>query len=139
MRKNRLVASRSEPPNKSLELTSPQPGAIDSCSLLASINELGRASHRVWQLSSRSLGGDTHVDQVSAGLEVSEPRTIAFAWFWFATSLISLLVLWRRDASLTKKLRWSAIVLLPVLGPIFLVAFFTIPPEGPSKEGGGGL
>ena len=45
------------PPNKSLQRTSPPRGAIDSCSLLASIIELQRAGHRARPLSSRSLGG----------------------------------------------------------------------------------
>jgi hypothetical protein len=49
-------------------------------------------------------------------------------------NVLTLVSLWRRPTSLTRKLLWSLVVLLPVVGPIFYGGLFEVPPRMPESE-----
>ena len=46
-------------------------------------------------------------------------------------SLIVLIFLWRKKVSIYKKILWTLVILLPLVGPIFYGAFFEAPDVQP--------
>jgi hypothetical protein len=50
-----------------------------------------------------------------------------FLTFLEAVNVLLLVGLWRRSASLVRKLLWTPVVLLPVLGPFLYVGMFEAP------------
>ena len=50
-----------------------------------------------------------------------------FLVFLEVVNLLLLVALWRRATSLARKILWSPVVLLPVLGPFLYVGMFEAP------------
>jgi hypothetical protein len=46
-------------------------------------------------------------------------------------SFFCLFYLWRRPDAVLRKIIWSFILFIPILGPIFYGGFYKVPPEQP--------
>lgn len=56
---------------------------------------------------------------------------LAFFGVAWLISLLCLIFLWRKPDTLLRKIIWSFILIIPILGPIFYGGFYKVPPTQP--------
>lgn len=78
-------------------------------------------SEKIQQLFSDAAAGDV-ISMLALG---------CFMGIYLCISIFLLLELWSREGTVAKKLFWAVVVMIPVLGWLFYMAFYKLPVSKP--------
>ena len=71
------------------------------------------------------------IEEAAAGDLASILALICFGGIYLCVTLALMTGLWKREGKAGKKLLWSLILTMPVLGWLFYLAFYKLPPSKP--------
>ena len=70
-------------------------------------------------------------DGAAAGNLSSVLAVVCFVGIYLCITVALEIGLWKRSGALSKKLLWSLVLTIPVMGWLFYLAFYKLPPSKP--------